>query len=138
MSDPQNLVGARPVGAQTAAAVTVNEPGAGNRLAGPGTGRAVSQPADARVERHTSFDPADFPVLTGREEDWRFTPLKRLRGLHEDPAADGKVGIEVKAPDPVTVETVGRDDARLGTAGAPVDRTSALAWAKFTEATVII
>ena len=60
-------------GATTAAAVTVNEPGAGNRLAGPGTGRAVSQPADARVERHTSYDPADFPVLTGREEEWRFT-----------------------------------------------------------------
>lgn len=64
MSDPQNLLGAQNqvgsqnlVGAQTAAAVTVNEPGAGNRLAGPGTGRAVSQPTDARVERHTSFDP---------------------------------------------------------------------------------
>src|SRR6476661_4216042 len=97
MSDPQNQVGA-----VTAAAVTVNEPGAGNRLAGPGTGRAVSQPADARVERPTSFDPADFPALTGREEDWRFTPLTRLGG-----------------------------------AGAPVDRASALAWAGFTEATVI-
>jgi Fe-S cluster assembly protein SufD len=132
MSDPQNQVGA-----VTAAAVTVNEPGAGNRLAGPGTGRAVSQPADARIERHKSFDPADFPVLTGREEDWRFTPLKRLRGLHESPTADGKVALEVKAPEPVLVETVGRDDARLGRAGAPVDRTAALAWAGFTEATVI-
>ena len=28
-----------------------------------------------------SFDVADFPALTGREEEWRFTPLKRLRGL---------------------------------------------------------
>src|SRR6516225_8923346 len=88
-------------GATTAAAVTVNEPGAGNRLAGPGTGRAVSQPADARVERLTSYDPADFPALTGREEEWRFTPLKRLRGLHEEPAADGKVSVEVAAPAPV-------------------------------------
>jgi Fe-S cluster assembly protein SufD len=132
MSDPQNQVGA-----VTAAAVTVNEPGAGNRLAGPGTGRAVSQPTDARIERHKSFDPADFPVLTGREEDWRFTPLKRLRGLHESPAADGKVAVEIAAPEPVVVETVGRDDARLGKAGPPVDRTSALAWAGFTEATVI-
>src|SRR5947209_1912842 len=124
-------------GSVTAAAVTVNEPGAGNRLAGPGTGRAVSQPSDARIERHTSFDPADFPALTGREEDWRFTPLKRLRGLHESPSADGKVAVDVAAPEPVLVETVGRDDARLGKAGAPVDRTSALAWAGFTEATVI-
>jgi Fe-S cluster assembly protein SufD len=124
-------------GATTAAAVTVNEPGAGNRLAGPGTGRAVSQPADARVERHTSYDPADFPALTGREEEWRFTPLKRLRGLHENPAADGKVSVEVDAPEPVTVEVVGREDRRLGTAGEPVDRTSALAYANFSQATVV-
>ena len=27
-----------------------------------------------------SFDLADHPVPTGREEVWRFTPLKRLRG----------------------------------------------------------
>jgi len=124
-------------GSVTAAAVTVNEPGAGNRLAGPGTGRAVSQPADARSERHASFDPADFPALTGREEDWRFTPLKRLRGLHESPVADGKVSVAVAAPDGVIVEIVGRDDARLGTAGKPVDRAAALAFANFEQATVI-
>ena len=27
---------------------------------------------------------ADHVVPTGREEIWRFTPLKRLRGLHAD------------------------------------------------------
>ena len=26
---------------------------------------------------------ADIPVPTGREEEWRFTPMRRLRGLHE-------------------------------------------------------
>jgi Fe-S cluster assembly protein SufD len=119
------------------ASVTVNEPGAGDRLAGPGTGRAVSQPTDARTERHASFDPADFPALTGREEDWRFTPLKRLRGLHENPTADGKVSTDVVAPDGVRVEVVGRDDARLGKAGMPVDRAAALAFANFQQATVI-
>ena len=35
-----------------------------------------------------SFDLADHPVPTGREEVWRFTPLKRLRGLHDEAAAD--------------------------------------------------
>jgi len=24
---------------------------------------------------------SEFPVPTGREEEWRFTPLRRLRGL---------------------------------------------------------
>jgi len=43
------------------------------------------------VESHLhpegSFDVADHPVPTGREEIWRFTPLKRLRGLHQDAGA---------------------------------------------------
>ena len=41
-------------------------------------------PGDSRGERHRSFELADFDVPTGREEDWRFTPLHRLRHLHED------------------------------------------------------
>jgi hypothetical protein len=28
-----------------------------------------------------SRPPADYPVPTGREEEWRFTLLRRLRGL---------------------------------------------------------
>ena len=36
-----------------------------------------------------STDPADFPVPGGREEEWRFTPLRRLRGLHSDAALTG-------------------------------------------------
>ena len=37
-------------------------------------------------ERNTSYNVEDFAPLTGREEDWRFTPLKRsaLGGLHLD------------------------------------------------------
>ena len=31
-----------------------------------------------------SFDVADHAVPTGREEIWRFTPIKRLRNLHGD------------------------------------------------------
>ena len=41
-----------------------------------------------KIESHLnpvgSFDVADHPVPTGREEIWRFSPLKRLRGLHGD------------------------------------------------------
>ena len=31
-----------------------------------------------------SVNPDDFAVPGGREEEWRFTPLRRLRGLHKD------------------------------------------------------
>ena len=34
----------------------------------------------SRLHEHQSFSLDDFPVPTGREEEWRFTPLRRLRG----------------------------------------------------------
>ena len=52
----------------------------------------------SRLHELRSYDPADFGVPSGREEEWRFTPLRRLRGLHSDAALDtGKVGIAVDA-----------------------------------------
>ncbi|KOG87995.1 hypothetical protein ADK38_22300, partial [Streptomyces varsoviensis] len=45
--------------------------------------------------------------------------------------------VEVSAPADVTVETVGRGDARLGTAGTPVDRVAAQAYSAFEKATVV-
>ncbi len=98
--------------------------------------------ADAKPASHLhpqgSFDLADHPVPNGREEVWRFTPLKRLRGLHDGSAeGGGKVLVDVDAPSPVRVETVGRDDARLGEVYVPGDRVSAQAWGSFAEATVV-
>jgi Fe-S cluster assembly protein SufD len=92
----------------------------------------------SRLHEHGSYDPADFEVPTGREEQWRFTPLRRLRGLHQDvPPGDGKVSVAIDAAPGVTAETVKRGDARLGTAYVPADRVSARAFAGFAEATVV-
>ena len=47
-------------------------------------------------ELFTSFDVDAFEVPGGRDELWRFTPLKRLRGLHDGSApATGSALIEV-------------------------------------------
>ena len=124
-------------GASIAAGVAVRKEGDGAQLAGPGTGRTHSEVLASRGERLSSVDPAAFPALTGREEDWRFTPLARLRGLHQAPAADGKVAVVVAGADPAWVETVDRSDARLGAAGEPTDRPGALAYAGFGQATVV-
>ncbi|MGW1994784.1 Fe-S cluster assembly protein SufD [Embleya sp. NPDC001921] len=128
-------------GSTTAGSIAVREAGAANVLAGPGTGRSVAQPADARQVAVASYDVADFVVPTGREEDWRFTPLARLRGLHDGTAAAGdrgEVTVSVTAPEGVTVETVDRTDARIGRAGAPVDRVAAQAYSSFEKATLIV
>ena len=91
----------------------------------------------SRAGRPTSYKVEDFAELTGREEDWRFTPLKRLGGLHTDALTGQGVDISVSAPDSVSVETVNRDDSRIGSAGIPEDRVAANAWSSFSEATVI-
>lgn len=46
---------------------------------------------------------ADIPVPTGREEEWRFTPMKRLRGLHELTESATTTGFSVSAPEGVGV-----------------------------------
>ncbi|GAB2515693.1 Fe-S cluster assembly protein SufD [Nocardiopsis aegyptia] len=92
----------------------------------------------SKLATHGSFDVNDFPVPGGREEVWRFTPLRRLKGLHDGSAvADGTDKVDIDAPAGVTVEQVGRDDARLGTAGFPADRVTAQAYTSFEQATVV-
>jgi Fe-S cluster assembly protein SufD len=91
----------------------------------------------SRLHSQESFDPGDFVVPTGREEEWRFTPLRRLRRLHSDSALNGKVAVEVSADREITVVLAQHGDPRLGTAYVPADRVSARAFAAFTDATVI-
>ncbi len=95
-------------------------------------------PDASRAERTASYYLADFPVPTGREEDWRFTPLARLQGLHDGSAeVEGKVILEVDAAPEVRVEQAERGDPRLGRAGAPQDRVAAQAWSSFPAAAVL-
>jgi Fe-S cluster assembly protein SufD len=113
---------------------------ADNTPAGSTTDGAITvgQPADARVSAAPSYDVADFPVPHGREEEWRFTPLERLRGLHDGTAeGGGSVRVEVSAPDGVTTLTVDRTDPRVGRAGKPVDRVAAQAFSSFEKASVV-
>lgn len=119
MAEAQNI----PAGSTTAGSIAV----------------AAESTVATRMSAPPSFDVADFPVPHGREEEWRFTPLERLRGLHDGTAvATGEgVRVDVEAPEGVTVETVGRDDARLGKAGMPVDRVAAQAYSAFEKASVV-
>ncbi len=89
-------------------------------------------------EQFSSFDVKAFEVPGGRDELWRFTPLRRLRGLHDGSArADGQARIVVTEQPGLAVETVARGDGRLGEGGVPADRVAAQAFTAFTEATVV-
>jgi len=94
-------------------------------------------PKTSRGERFTSFDVEAFEVPSGREEDWRFTPLRRLRGLHSGAVATGTATVSVDAAAEVSIDTATRGDGRIGAGGVPGDRVAAQAWSAFAEATVV-
>jgi Fe-S cluster assembly protein SufD len=82
------------------------------------------------AERFTSRNPDDFPVPNAHQEDWRFTPLPRIREFFSPFEPDGVIEGDQHVPAGAHVEVV--DPATLnvfGTALAPADRVSALAMA---------
>lgn len=82
--------------------------------------------------------PEDFEVPTGREEQWRFTPMDRLLGLAGDAGFDAIAQIDVGAPDGVSTALL--DDAAqqaLPDAWTPTDRVSARALAAAPSATLV-
>ncbi len=99
---------------------------------------AVEGIAANKGEQFASFDVDAFEVPGGRDELWRFTPLKRLHGLHDGSAvATGSADISVSEQPGVRVETVRRGDERLGQGGVPSDRVAAQAFSSFNSATLV-
>jgi Fe-S cluster assembly protein SufD len=113
---------------------------------------AVETAPVASVHGFTSKDPGAFPVPSGREEQWRFTPLRRLRGLEKElplrgvdagshplgHAARQGVAVEVDAAPEVHWELAGHVAASPATSAfSPADRVSARAYAASGQATVI-
>ena len=97
-------------------------------------------PVDAtKGDQFTSYDVGAFEVPSHKDEIWRFTPLRRLRGLHDgsNVTATGRLTASVGEREGLTVETVAMDDKRVGEAGAPRDRVAAQAFSSATEASVI-
>ena len=106
--------------------------------AAAGTGSALAVPGSTKGELFASFDVDAFEVPGGRDELWRFTPLKRLHGLHDGSAVStGAATMKVTEQPGVTVQTARRGDPRLGQAGMPTDRVAAQAFSSFNSATVV-
>ncbi|MFI8632205.1 Fe-S cluster assembly protein SufD [Microbacterium sp. NPDC077663] len=95
-------------------------------------------PVQTRSERPWSFDPADFGTPTGREVNWKHTPLDRLVPLLADEEAPHDViGVEVSGPDAVEHRRLQKDEAPRGEVFRPEDVVSAIAWAQEPEAPLI-
>ncbi|MDZ5143838.1 Fe-S cluster assembly protein SufD [Microbacterium testaceum] len=95
-------------------------------------------PVQTRSERPTSFDPADFGVPSGREVNWKLTPIDRLTPLFVDEAGpSGVVSVEVSAPAAVEQLRLAAGDAPRGEHFRPEDLTAALAWTHEAEAPLL-
>ena len=100
------------------------------------TGAVV--PVQTRSERPTSFDPADFGVPTGREVNWKHTPLTALQALFVDePAPHGVIDVAVSAPEGVEQSRLSIGEAPRGEVFRPEDLPSAIAWSQEAEAPLV-
>jgi Fe-S cluster assembly protein SufD len=95
----------------------------------------IVPPPSTKSQVLRSFDVTDFPALNGLEEEWRFTPLKRLGDLVTATKLSG-VAPAVEhgdLPAGVTVSHVAGAEAVL----TPFDRISALAYGSADGVTLI-
>lgn len=74
-----------------------------------------------------SYDVEAHPKPTGLEEIWRFTPLKRLRGLLDGEPSDAHLEWKDELPEGASLTTITTDEAKAIGGIAPLDRLAALA-----------
>ena len=93
-------------------------------------------PMQSRAERTASFDLADFDVPKGREEEWRFTPVKKLAALLAE-GSSGALDWTTELPQGVTTSTISLAEARGLGILPPQDRAAAVAAAGATEVLLV-
>jgi Fe-S cluster assembly protein SufD len=93
-------------------------------------------PVQTRSERFTSNIVAEHPEVTGRELEWKLSPVAQFRDLI-DGELDGRPYKYGYAASEIASEWVGRDDARVGSAGTAEDKPSANAWTSFENALTV-
>lgn len=107
-------------------------PGSTAHSHGPG-----DVPVQTRSGRFASAAHADFPAVTGRELEWRLTPVEKLRDLIDGELDGSPFPAAVSAAAGVTAEWIDRDDPRIGSAGLAEERAAANAWSSFEQALAV-
>ncbi|MBB1513098.1 Fe-S cluster assembly protein SufD [Tessaracoccus sp. MC1679] len=89
---------------------------------------------ESHLHPEPSFDVAKHPMPTGREEIWRFSPLKALRPLLAEGDALGGLDWAGEVPDGVEMRAIPAAEARERAIEPPVDRIAAIAAQRTGEA----
>lgn len=91
-------------------------------------------PVQTRSERPHSFDPADFGAPTGREVNWKHTPVSALTELFQPAASNDGVSVSVSAGEQYVSAPLAAGTAPRGEFFRPEDVTAAVAWQGAAEA----
>jgi Fe-S cluster assembly protein SufD len=94
-------------------------------------------PPSTKSQVLRSFDVADFPALIGLEEEWRFTPLKRLGELVTAATLTGAAPGFAPGDLPAGVSVTQVDAGKVESVLTPFDRISALAHGAAAAVTLI-
>jgi Fe-S cluster assembly protein SufD len=91
-------------------------------------------PIQTRSERPRSFDPAEFGRPTGREVNWKHTPVDRIADLLSDEHADdGAITVALSGA-ALDAGSLAVGESPRGEVFAPEDLPAAIAWSRETEA----
>ncbi|WP_110589208.1 Fe-S cluster assembly protein SufD [Microbacterium suaedae] len=94
----------------------------------------VTIPVQTRSERPRSFDPADFGTPTGREVNWKHTPIARISPLFEQATSNDGVSYSFASGGEFQAPGLKIGDTPRGEFFEPEDITGAVAWHGATEA----
>lgn len=104
---------------------------AGTTHTDPAALLSTPEAGESRAHRQRSADPADFHRPSGREEDWRFTPLDRLGSLLDvretDTSGDQPATTWEISDEESLGELLAPGQAPRGTVLVPEDRAAAVA-----------
>ncbi|GAA3855909.1 Fe-S cluster assembly protein SufD [Tessaracoccus defluvii] len=82
---------------------------------------------ESHLHPEPSYDVEQHPTPTGREEIWRFSPIRTLKPLLATGAALGSLDWSGDTPEGVEFTTITPEQARALAVEPPVDRISAIA-----------
>jgi Fe-S cluster assembly protein SufD len=94
-------------------------------------------PVQTRSERFHSTDPDAFPSVTGREPEWRLSPVKELTALITGALDGGEYSLTAPNSSSVTAEFVDSAEAGRGRVSEPEDRLAANAWSQVEKTLVV-
>ncbi|WP_306209284.1 Fe-S cluster assembly protein SufD [Actinoplanes sp. RD1] len=94
-------------------------------------------PPSTKSQVLRSFDVTDFPAVTGREEEWRFTPIKQLGSLITATSLTGTAPGFAPGDLPAGVSVTSVDAGKVEDVLTPFDRISALAYSSASAVTLV-